>query len=581
MSSATTDPNVGYSDRATMRMYPITERRTRADRQTASYNIDWTAFIVEFTDQTKKYVQYDNSTLASSVYTYNYDLPSIQTDQGWATTSGASTVHNTRFPGFFRGGGSAIADYEGAFGTMRLTSTSGVEIKREITACATTSYASWEVVDWVGIPYDTYTPLPTSSSMIVSIETFDFTLEGERKYLNLTKGQDVNNCVPFISLKGSSTAGYPYRMKPSVTFFEDNHVFVKRYDDVGTLDIFLQVVEFNPAKVRVQIGDYFTSGTTLNATVSGVDISKTFVIFYPSFESSDARGYVNMWRAYFTSDTNITFNRNTATGLTNIYYYVVESLDDSFTVEWLTQDGAVGTYSSTPTTAVNNNTIVYSSHSNNDPNSGYPDRWHKQIYTSTENNTVVWNRYTVSNTIYARTQVIQINSDQVKRSFKRRYSFGAGDSSTTIDLTGDAYNTETSLVFPGHSWGFTHTNGTSIADIECGFHKQALSPNGIQVDINRTSAEISYGMIQVIEFGLPSYIFGGTITENEAPVDRVVRGYRVDTGEFVGQTTSSGGVWELATTYSGEHYVVCLDDVGGFDYNDLIYGRLVPATISG
>jgi hypothetical protein len=59
--------------------------------------------------------------------------------------------------------------------------------------------------------------------------------------------------------------------------------------------------------------------------------------------------------------------------------------------------------------------------------------------------------------------------------------------------------------------------------------------------------------------------------------------YRADTGEIVDETTSASGTgyFKLETTYSGAHYVVCLDDEGLPDYNDLIYGRIYPAVIEG
>ena len=77
-----------------------------------------------------------------------------------------------------------------------------------------------------------------------------------------------------------------------------------------------------------------------------------------------------------------------------------------------------------------------------------------------------------------------------------------------------------------------------------------------------------------------AYHFAGTVDEADAPIARVIRAHRADTGELVGTTTSSGtGTFDVTTTYSGVHYVVCLDDSAGEDYNDLIYGNVIPDTI--
>jgi hypothetical protein len=49
------------------------------------------------------------------------------------------------------------------------------------------------------------------------------------------------------------------------------------------------------------------------------------------------------------------------------------------------------------------------------------------------------------------------------------------------------------------------------------------------------------------------------------------------------ETTSSGlgGYFYGETSYSGTHYVVCLDDEAGESYNLLAYDLVLPTTISG
>lgn len=81
-----------------------------------------------------------------------------------------------------------------------------------------------------------------------------------------------------------------------------------------------------------------------------------------------------------------------------------------------------------------------------------------------------------------------------------------------------------------------------------------------------------------------AYYFYGVVNESTIPVDRVVRAHRADTGEVVGETTSHSGtgVFSMETTYSGLHYIVCLDDYTDQTYyNDLIYGNIYPTTYSG
>ena len=62
-----------------------------------------------------------------------------------------------------------------------------------------------------------------------------------------------------------------------------------------------------------------------------------------------------------------------------------------------------------------------------------------------------------------------------------------------------------------------------------------------------------------------TFSFSGTVLEAGLPVARLVRAYRRDTGELVGQTTSAGdGTFSLSTGSAAnkECYVVAVDDTG-------------------
>ena len=53
-----------------------------------------------------------------------------------------------------------------------------------------------------------------------------------------------------------------------------------------------------------------------------------------------------------------------------------------------------------------------------------------------------------------------------------------------------------------------------------------------------------------------------------------------DDGSLIDTTTASGnGYYYLETTYSGSHYIVCLDNESGEDYNDLIIGNVSPEEV--
>jgi hypothetical protein len=76
--------------------------------------------------------------------------------------------------------------------------------------------------------------------------------------------------------------------------------------------------------------------------------------------------------------------------------------------------------------------------------------------------------------------------------------------------------------------------------------------------------------------------FSGYVYEQGSPISRTLYLHNRDDGVLADTTTSSGnGYYYLETSSSGSHYIVCLDDEAGANYNDLIIGDIYPTTISG
>ena len=74
-----------------------------------------------------------------------------------------------------------------------------------------------------------------------------------------------------------------------------------------------------------------------------------------------------------------------------------------------------------------------------------------------------------------------------------------------------------------------------------------------------------------------TYYFDGFVKELNTPVQRTLYLYRRDSGLFLGATTSSGdGGYYIETEYTGNHFVVCVDDEDGVQYEDLIISRALP-----
>lgn len=96
--------------------------------------------------------------------------------------------------------------------------------------------------------------------------------------------------------------------------------------------------------------------------------------------------------------------------------------------------------------------------------------------------------------------------------------------------------------------------------------------------IKATNYSLTDQLVQVE----PAYYIDGYVYEQGSPVSRMLFLHNRSTGNLVNTTTSSGnGYYYLETSFSGSHYVVCLDAAGGENYNDLIIGNVTPTTISG
>lgn len=74
--------------------------------------------------------------------------------------------------------------------------------------------------------------------------------------------------------------------------------------------------------------------------------------------------------------------------------------------------------------------------------------------------------------------------------------------------------------------------------------------------------------------------FSGYTYEFGSPVQRTLYLHNRSSGDLLDTTTSSGnGYYYLETTSSGSHYIVCLDDAAGEDFNDLIIGDVYPQEV--
>jgi len=419
----------------------------------------------------------------------------------------------------------------------------------------------------------------------------------------LTKGQNPDNCVPFLSLAYITSVGADAREWLFDVHFLDSpaRLVITRTDTTSRLLIGGYVVEFDPNKVRVQqknftVPDVVDVPQYVNVNLDDtIATSRSAVVMYYRLTSAATNDWRKVHlRAYSMSSTQVRLIRHGAGGGSTLTgnCYVFESLDGTFTTQYqdLGFNTAVSSDSHTLGSSVdlNKSWIVpvtyYSAHNSNSCDSNMILAKF-QSASATEGSRDATSAYLV-----ASSYVVEFHDDT--RVFTGEISWAAAESGTKTDNLPDTVDLNYSMACPTSQIGMMKTDNTSSANAyQSSFARHLMAGGGTQVQVYRVGWDgAAWTQYQVIEFApAPGYYFGGTVAEQASPSDPVtpvvttVRCYRRDTGEFMGEATSSGigGSYYLETTYSGSHYVVALDPAGGESYNILGYDLMVPTTISG
>ena len=413
-----------------------------------------------------------------------------------------------------------------------------------------------------------------------------------------TKGQNPDNCVPFLSLGYITAVGADAREWLFDVHFLDSpaRLVVTRSDTTSRLQIGGYAVEFDPNRVRVQQKSFTVSdvvdvpqyvSVTLDDTIT--TSRSAVVIYYRVVTPSELRDFrKSHLRAYDMSSTQVRLIRHGGGGGSSLTgnYFVFESLDGAFTTQYYDFAFNTSVYSDSHTLGspvnLNKSWIVpatyYSSH-NDDRVDSNMARINFQSASAVEGSRDAASAYFV-----ASGYVVEHHDDT--RVFTGEISWAAAESGTKTDTLPDTVDLDYSVACPSSQIGQMKTDNADWANAyQSSFARHLMAGGGTQVQVYRVGNDgASWTQYQAIEFApAAGYYVGGYVTEESSPVERTVRSYRRDTGAFLNETTSSGvgGHFYLETSYSGAQYVVCVDDDTGLDYNALIYDSIIPTTISG
>jgi hypothetical protein len=415
---------------------------------------------------------------------------------------------------------------------------------------------------------------------------------------NLTKGQDVDNCVPFITKLSVHARYQPDEWMTDVYFgTSPARVIVERTNTGTTLGMIVYVVEFDPNKVRVQqksfnIPDSGSIPQTVNVSLDNTIVTSKSANQTHYRMSSGTATEGRYWALKSTlSSTQITFERYSSGGTTLAgHYYIFESLDGAFTTQAFLMDMGTGsTYDDQTISTIDMNKSWIT------PCSLYSNRNHAEAASQfmrvkfKNSSAVECDRQSHRNSyIQVRGHVVTHHDDT--NVYHGQFDFTTDTGHT--DVLPAAVDDDYAAAIATFRDGMIRPDVYEGTDYRRVMGRMNLvSPDYDDIVAYRQDGGVAGDLRwQVVQFApAPGYYFGGYVTEQPTPSDPVtpvvttVRCYRRDTGEFMGEATSSGtgGYYYLETTYSGEHYVVALDPAGGESYNILGYDLMVPTTISG
>lgn len=180
------------------------------------------------------------------------------------------------------------------------------------------------------------------------------------------------------------------------------------------------------------------------------------------------------------------------------------------------------------------------------------------------------------------------NTDGNKYNSGANVAYGA---TYTTDIIGVALDMDNGKVWwsKNGSWQASGDPGAGTNEAYSGLTGTMYAMLSIYTNTNKTTANFgasafTYSVPTGFTAGLSDFTgyFSGYVYEEGSPVSRTMYLYTRGAGTYITTTTSSGdGYYYMETTNSGSHFIVCLDDDAGTDYNDLIVGDVYPTTVSG
>jgi len=365
-------------------------------------------------------------------------------------------------------------------------------------------------------------PAITESGYVKSVEYVEITLDTASSEtadsVNLSKGQDISNSVPFVTsivdLDGNTGSADDWTQILVDVYFESgpSRVTVERTNgdsaEVGqtpTIIFGIYVVEFDPTKVAVQQGVLTFTGTSDTDPITAVDdqTKAAMVFYYNTSQSTDIDSYARASVAgWFSADDTLSWQRDVSDGTITGHYYVFEAQNSEFSVQASTFSIGSGTSSNTAT--INeidmSKSFVIGSYRTSEDGDNSNDG-SVSIYLNSATQVGAARSGTAENISDIRTFVVTFaGSESVLRG---TFSYAADDGQETATIS--EVDLDYAMAWnPNTKQGNMLNNGSGSGDVQESFQKLEVTDSTTVQGDRRVGGSTASGRWEVIDFGAPT-----------------------------------------------------------------------------
>jgi hypothetical protein len=385
------------------------------------------------------------------------------------------------------------------------------------------------------------------ATMVKSVELVDVTQgsSSTSSAVYLTKGQNYENCVPFMTLKGCSDYMDSHCMDVYFSGTTESGVINFQRNEHNNCAMYIKcyVVEFDSNEVRVQQGSFSSLGTSETNYTLGetIDTTKSAVVHYWS-STSDARTWgIHMVRAKVVSSTQVSMYRALSGGTVSGHYFLFEDIstnNDHFTVSHQSANMTTSTSKLIPEGQQDiTRTFVLASYTcNSNTGEGHNARQTVRVHRNTKVH-YNCNRSEAYDTVYYNMQIVCfVDQSKIYVMDDREYNFGTTATSVQYNLS---WQCNPNLSTPIHTLPFGATRGltNNISQIDSLWTSLEIINNGTQLEYKRNSS----GGDNNSYFGAAVVDWGGIVIDtgsNPTPLDpdlsfvKSVENFRLTVGDY-------------------------------------------------